>query len=72
MQDDHFALRDLTIPQVLASQRAARGDKLFLTELWSGRRWTYAQLDAAVDRAAQALRAAGVAQGPHTGLQMGK
>jgi crotonobetaine/carnitine-CoA ligase len=71
MQDDHFALRDLTIPQVLASQRAARGDKLFLTELWSGRRWTYAQLDAAVDRAAQALRAAGVAQGTHTGLLMG-
>ena len=70
MQADFFALRELTIPHVLAQQRAARGDKVFLTELWTGRTWTYAQMDDAATRTAQALRAAGVRRGMHVGVLM--
>jgi crotonobetaine/carnitine-CoA ligase len=66
-----WALRDLTIARVLARQRERHGHRLFLTELWTGRRWTYAQMDALVDRMAQALRAAGVDKGHHVGLLLG-
>jgi crotonobetaine/carnitine-CoA ligase len=66
-----FALRDLTVPQVLAHQRRTRGDKVFLTELWTGRRWTYAQFDALCDRAARALHAVGVRRGQHVGTLLG-
>jgi len=66
-----FELRELTLARVLAVQSARYTDKIFLTELWSGRRWTYAQIDALSDRAARALAAAGVARGQHVGLLMG-
>jgi crotonobetaine/carnitine-CoA ligase len=71
MAEDYFPLRELTIAQVLKAQRHVRGDKLFLTELWSGRQWTYAQLDDMADQAAHALIDAGVAKGTHVGVFMG-
>ncbi|VTU36497.1 Long-chain-fatty-acid--CoA ligase [Variovorax sp. PBS-H4] len=66
--DDVFDLRDLTIPYVLDRQAKQRPDKLFLTEYWTGRTWTYAQMDQWSTRVAHALSAAGAAKGTHIGL----
>jgi carnitine-CoA ligase len=66
-----FDLRELTISRVLARQRARYADKLFLTELWTGRQWSYAELDALVNRAAHALQRVGVEKGQHVGLLLG-
>jgi crotonobetaine/carnitine-CoA ligase len=71
MTEDYFPLRELTVAKVLAAQRQARGGKVFLTELWTGRQWTYAQLDDMVDRAAHVLLEAGIFKGMHVGLLMG-
>jgi crotonobetaine/carnitine-CoA ligase len=68
---DTFTLRDLTVTQVLARQRRDRGDKVFLTELWTARRWTYAEMDALANRAANALHALGVRKGQHVGTLLG-
>lgn len=70
-QRDTFALRELTIDQVMRRQRQRFADKTFLTELWSGRQWTYAGLDDFANRAAQALRGLGVEKGQHVGLMLG-
>lgn len=69
--NDVFELRDLTIPHVLARQAVQRADKVFLTELWTGRIWTYAQMNSWSDQFAQALRAAGAVKGTHVGLLLG-
>ncbi len=69
--NDIFELRDLTLPNVLARQAAQRADKTFLTESWTGRVWTYRQMDAWSNQFAQALRAAGAARGTHIGLLLG-
>lgn len=69
--NDTFDLRELTVSQVLARQCERHGGKLFLTELWTGRQWTYAQLDALVNRAAHALRGVGVEKGHHVGMLLG-
>jgi len=71
MPCEEIPLRELTIARVLARQRARHGGKTFLHELWSGRRYSYAQIDDAAERAARALAAAGVARGTHVGLLMG-
>jgi len=68
---DSFELRELVLGDVLARQAGRRGDKVFLTELATGRTWTYRQLDAWSDRVAQALRAAGAEKGMHVGVLMG-
>jgi crotonobetaine/carnitine-CoA ligase len=68
---DTYDLRDLTFPKVLARFAAASGDKVFLTEIATGRKYTYRQLDAWTDRVAHALQGLGVAHGAHTGLLMG-
>jgi fatty-acyl-CoA synthase len=43
-------------------------DREALVECWTGRRWTYAELDADVDRVARGLLAAGVAKGDRVGV----
>ena len=70
-EKDYFELADLTIAQVLDAQRARRGDKIFLTEVWTGRKWAYAHIDDLSRRAAQGLRRLGVAKGGHVGLMLG-
>ena len=69
--NDTFDLRELTVAQVLVRQCERRGSKLFLTELWTGRQWTYAQLDALVNRMAHALGGIGVEKGHHVGTLLG-
>ena len=69
--NDIFELRELTITQVLERQAAQRGDKLFLTELWTGRHWTYDETYKLANRTANALQGAGVAKGQHVALMLG-
>ena len=66
-----YPLRELTVSQLMRRQCGMHGDKVFLTELWTGRRWTYAEWDAMVNRCAHALRGAGVEKGQHVGLLLG-
>ncbi|GAB3621982.1 AMP-binding protein [Mariniluteicoccus endophyticus] len=47
---------------------ARHGDNEALVERWTGRRWTYRELDAVVDDVAKALVAAGVATGDRIGI----
>ncbi len=47
---------------------AEHGDREALVEIASGRRWTYAELDAEVDALARGLIASGVAQGDRVGI----
>ena len=44
------------------------GDNEALVECWTGRRWTYTQLAADIDRLARALMAAGIARGDRVGI----
>ncbi len=47
---------------------AAYGDREALVEVATGRRWTYAELDADVDALARGLIAAGIAKGDRVGI----
>jgi fatty-acyl-CoA synthase len=47
---------------------AEHGDREALVEVASGRRWTYAELDADVDALARGLIAAGIAKGDRVGI----
>ena len=69
-EKDYFELAELTIGNVLDAQRARRGDKIFLTEVWAGRTWTYAQLDDMSQRIAAGFRNVGVSKGQHVGLML--
>ena len=68
---DTYALADLTISRVLERQAVAHPDKVFLTEISTGRRFTYAQMDAWSNRVAHALEAFGVRRGTHVGVFLG-
>jgi len=68
---DTYDVRDLSFPKVLAKFAAASGDKVFLTEIATGRTFTYREFDTWTERVAQALHGLGVARGAHTGLLMG-
>ncbi|MGE0097413.1 MAG: AMP-binding protein [Hydrogenophaga sp.] len=68
---DTYALSDLTIARVLARQAAAHPDKVFLTEIATGRRFTYAQMDAWSNRVAHALETFGLRRGAHVGVFLG-
>ncbi len=57
-----------TIGANLERTVARFGDREALVECWTGRRWTYAQLDAAVDGVARGLLAAGIAKGDRVGI----
>ncbi|WP_181360585.1 AMP-binding protein [Variovorax sp. WS11] len=65
-----WPLRQLTLPRGLAQQALARPDKVFLTELATGRTFTYGSLDAWTTRLAQGLHAIGVARAGHVGVLM--
>src|SRR3954452_12563874 len=47
---------------------AEHGDREALVEVATGRRWTYAELDAAVDALAQGLLAMGIEKGDRVGI----
>ncbi len=66
-----FPLPALSFPNVLAHHVARNGTKVFLTELATGRKWTFSELDAWSNRLANGLYALGVAHGTHVGLLMG-
>jgi len=68
---DTYAIADLTIPRVLARQAAAFPDKVYLTEIASGRCFTYADMDAWSNRVAGALETFGVKRGTHVGVFLG-
>jgi fatty-acyl-CoA synthase len=57
-----------TIGDSLRRVAAAHGDSEALVDVPSGRRWTYAQLDADTDDVARGLIAAGVAKGDRVGI----
>jgi fatty-acyl-CoA synthase len=62
------ALLGETIGANLRRVTAAHGDAEAMVDVPSGRRWTYAQLDAASDDVARGLIAAGVAKGDRVGI----
>jgi fatty-acyl-CoA synthase len=57
-----------TIGDSLRRIAAAHGDSEALVDVPTGRRWTYAQLDAATDAVARGLIASGVATGDRVGI----
>ncbi len=61
-------LLEETIGANLERVAAAHGGREALVEVATGRRWTYAELDADVDRLARGLLAAGVAKGDRVGI----
>ena len=62
------ALIEQTIGANFEATVAAFGDHEALVEVASGRRWTYAELDAAVNAFARGLMAAGIAKGDRVGI----
>jgi len=68
---DTYALQDLTFPKVLRRQSQAQPDKIFLTEIATGRKFSFRDLDEWSDRVANALDSIGVGKGRHTGVFMG-
>jgi fatty-acyl-CoA synthase len=62
------ALIEQTIGENFETIVAAHGDNEALVEFASGRRWTYAQLDADVNAFARGLLAAGIAKGDRVGV----
>lgn len=66
----HRARREFSVPGVLATQAAAAPDKLFLTEMSSGRRWTNASFWQWTTEIAAGLHAQGVGRGTHVGVLM--
>jgi crotonobetaine/carnitine-CoA ligase len=64
-------LRGLTLPSVLRSRATALPDKIFLTEIATGRVCTFRDYDLWSNRVANAFRAVGLAKGSHIGIFMG-
>jgi fatty-acyl-CoA synthase len=62
------ALPERTVSADLTRTARAYPDREALVDCPSGRRWTYAELDAAVDDVARGLLAAGIAVGDRVGL----
>jgi fatty-acyl-CoA synthase len=62
------ALIEQTIGENFEATVAAHGDNEALVEFASGRRWTYAELDADVNAFARGLMAAGIAKGDRVGV----
>ena len=61
-------LLEETIGANFARTAATYGDREALVEVVTGRRWTYAELDTAVDEVARGLIAAGIAKGDRVGI----
>ncbi|CAN5612386.1 AMP-binding protein [soil metagenome] len=62
------SLLEETIGANLERVVAAHGEREALVEVASGRRWTYAELDADVNALARGLMAAGIAKGDRVGI----
>jgi fatty-acyl-CoA synthase len=62
------ALIEQTIGENFEATVVAHGDQEALVEVASGRRWTYAELDADVNAFARGLMAAGIAKGDRVGV----
>jgi carnitine-CoA ligase len=65
-----YNLRELTVGRVLAEKAARIGDKVFLTWMPDGRRWTYRDIHAQSNALANGLLASGLAQGAHVAILM--
>lgn len=61
-------LLDITIPAAMGDAVAKWGDKLALSSLHQGIRWTWEELGAEVDRIATGLLAQGIAKGDRVGI----
>src|SRR5262249_29826631 len=68
---DTYDVRELTFGKVIARFAATVPDKTYLTELATGRTFSYPELDAWTDRIAHALAGFGVGQGAHVGVLLG-
>lgn len=62
------ALLEETIGANLERTVAEGGDREALVEVATGRRWSWTELDAAVDEIARGLLAAGIAAGDRVGI----
>ena len=65
-----FHVRDMTVPTVLQRNRKERGDKVFLTYLPDGRRYTYRDTDEISSRLGNGLLARGIVPGTHVAVMM--
>lgn len=65
-----YNIRELTVGRVLAAKAARVGDKVFLTWLPDGRRWTYRDMERQSNALANGLLASGLAQGAHVAIVM--
>lgn len=63
-----YAPHELTMGAVWARQVAGFGDRPYLHWLPDGRRWSYREADAAINRVANGLAARGVAHGTHVAI----
>jgi fatty-acyl-CoA synthase len=66
--DTDVPLLEETIGDSFARITGTYADREALVEVATGRRWTYAELDADVDRVARGLLAAGIAKGDRVGI----
>jgi fatty-acyl-CoA synthase len=66
--DTGIPLIEETIGANFARIAATHGDREALVEVATGRRWTYAELDAAVDEVARGLIAGGIEKGDRVGI----
>jgi carnitine-CoA ligase len=65
-----YAVRDLTIGQLLAAKALRNGDRTFLACLSDGRRYSYADVERASNAIARGLAAHGVRHGDHVALML--
>ncbi|RZI92057.1 MAG: ATP-dependent acyl-CoA ligase, partial [Rubrivivax sp.] len=70
LSDFGFETRELTLGSILARQVRDRGDKVFLTWLPDGRRFTYRDMDRLSNRLAHQLLGLGLTKGAHVALMM--
>jgi carnitine-CoA ligase len=70
MSNSRLDIRELTIGNILRRQVGDYGDKVFLTELNTGRTFTYSEINAQVNRISNGIRDLGVAHGTHVALLM--
>lgn len=63
-------IRDLTTAKVLAQKAEANGDKVFLTYLPDGRKFTYRDIDVISNRLARGFAERGIGRGMHVAILM--
>jgi carnitine-CoA ligase len=65
-----YDIRELTVGRVLAEKAARIGDKVFLTWLPDGRRWTYREIDRQSNALANGMLKTGLLAGGHVAILM--